>query len=912
MAKRCISTLCLRRKLLSICGGSAHLSASAGLEPSISSAHRPFNNHPSKIATWNITSTSRRFVASDVETVWKQTTQRLLQTPIGDFDLKMWNECHKSILWWLEMSGDESVRQPLLLLDRMYAEADATSTTSPEFFDTDLLNLVVNHWRISVSHDSFDANEDLYPQHIIERVHMFHSTGTNLKPDTQTYAMIIAGASSFKNMGDRDGILVAEQLLDWLMTNCSQHPRLRPNVYTFSSLMDGWVKSGRLEAADKVQALLDDMKLLNVENQDWDIAPNTVTYSIAIDTWAKIGKVDRVEDLLYEMREKYRNGDKDLKINIRTFNGYLVALAKAGQIDGAESVLEQMHDLYDSGELEEPPSVISYSTVLDACAKSNYRDAGERAEYILRKMLDNGIDPNTISYNSVINACVKNDDMERAESILSEMHEASLNGNTDIKPSAHTYTAVLSGLSKTQSPQAGERGEKILDWMNRLARSGELDRAPNVISYNSVLDCWAKSSSRDAPEKAKQFLQQMVDGNVKPDTYSFNTVIAALTRAGRIQEAESMLGSMSQSGVNPDVITYNTVLSAWTKSGSADAQERVDCLFSLMKDDERVELDLITYNIILHFYSMGGNPDRCQAILDDMNKESSTVQADTVSFNTVISAWSRSGREDAPGHAESILSSMLSDSSKVLPNTVTFNAVMGVWLKSRLPEAAERCERILGIMNDMARDGNHSVKPDAISYNTLIRACEYHPSDEAPDLAESAFHEMTRRYEAGERWLKPTTKTYGCLIHVWSKSSRSEAGEQSEKHLRELVRQSDLGELKEKPRIFEFIATIQAWRNSGDQKAIYKADGVMYLLLTKFRQTGDKVFRPNARLFESILELLASSHLKDKPKHADRIVDLMKEHGVKPGVATVRNLKRCYSERIQEMGHVGKITNTSR
>ena len=119
------------------------------------------------------------------------------------------------------------------------------------------------------------------------------------------------------------------------------------------------------------------------------------------------------------MREKYIELEQEeLKPTLRTFNGYLVALAKAGQVDRAESVLEQMHDLYKEGELDEPPSVISYSTVLDACAKSNHEGAGDRAEIIMRGMLNKGIEPNTISYNSVIDAYVKSGNFDRAEYLL--------------------------------------------------------------------------------------------------------------------------------------------------------------------------------------------------------------------------------------------------------------------------------------------------------------------------------------------------------------------------------------------------------------------------------------------------------------------------------------------------------------
>ena len=136
---------------------------------------------------------------------------------------------------------------------------------------------------------------------------------------------------------------------------------------------------------------------------------------------------------------------------------------------------------------------------------------------------------------------------------------------------------------------------------------------------------------------------------------------------------------------------------------------------------------------------------------------------------------------------------------------------------------------------------------------------------------------------------------------LWSKSNRSEAGGKADTYLRELLRISQDGwNHREKLRIFEFIATIQAWSDSGDPRAIYKTDEVLYLLLQQFQQTGNNALHPNARLFEAVLKVLASSNIKDKAKYADRAVSLMKEYGVKPGVGIIRYLKICYSERIEE------------
>lgn len=844
--------------------------------------------------------TARRYVSSDVETVWKQTTNRLLDAPAGSFDNQMWSEARMAILWWLNTEESDSVRMPLRILLRLDNEdlASLDSKGEADFFETETLNLVINHWRklASDSPELFLEEADMRPKMLMDKLQHFHDNSKKLKPNTVSYAMVFDGISALSSQktDPNEGVFLAERVLDWVIENSSHLPHLRPNVFTFSSVMNAWVKSGRVEAPQKVEQLLEDMKLLHLENPDWEVAPNNITYSTAIDAWAKVGRVDKVEELLREMHE-----EENLRPNINAFNGYLVALARSRQMDKAESILETMEDLYSSGELEEPPNVFSYSTLLDAFAKANYHGAAEKAESILRQMIDQGVSPNTVSYNTVIDAYVKSRNVERAEALLNEMYEGYLQGNPEIKPTTHTYSIVLSGWSKRKSSHAGTRGEKILSLMKDLAESGEID-PPDIIVYNSVLDCWAKSSATDAVEKAKAFLEKMVADGVSPDEYSYNTVIYAMVRAGNIASAEAMLDTMSAAGVPPDCTTYNTLLAAWNKSGRQDASSRAANIFARMKQDINVQPDLFTYNIMLYSCAKAGNADGAQALFDEMCQEKSSVSPDIVSLNTVISAWSRSRRLDAPEQTEKIVECLHEIGGNLKPNTVTFNSVLGTYVHSRRPDAAQHCERVFNKMIECYNNGNMSTKPDCVTYNLLIHSWALSPLESAPDHAESIFVELKRRFEQdGDNRVKPSAKTYGALINAWSKSGRPNAGVKAEEYLRLSILKAERGEIEEPPRVFEFTSTMAAWANSGQPNAIFKLDELLHLLLKEFRK-GNKSARPDAKVFGTFLMLLASTNIRDKAKYADKVVRLMIDHQIRPDEFNLHHLRKCYSKRIHQ------------
>jgi pentatricopeptide repeat protein len=709
---------------------------------------------------------------------------------------------------------------------------------------------------------------------------------------------------------------------------------MSPNVVIFSSAMNAWAKSGRTEAPTKVEGLLQQMKALHGEHPSWGVAPNGVTYTTAIDAWAKVGRVDKVRDLLSEMHEEYHRtgGDSSLKPGLPAFNGYLVALSKCGSTDEAEDLLTQMEDLHESGELEECPNVISYSAVVDGFSRSREEGASNRAEVFLRRMIErHGIaSPNAVTYNSVINAHAQAGDILAAERLLSEMHETYLTGqNAAVRPTLKTYSTVLSGLAKSRRPDSGERAEKILDLVKQMANSGDLEEAPDVVMYNIVLDCWAKSPVHEASMRSKLFLERMIDDSISPDVISYNTVIHCMTRSGSPHEAEALFEDMKAAGVHPNQITYNTLLAAYLTSPKAprprapkeskttfDASKVVDTskaeqLFARMKNDPHVKLDVVTYNTMLHFYSRTGDVAKAEEFLAEMLKEDAPVSPDSVSMNTVINAWSNSGRADAPQRAEGILDKMLASTSegegrfRLCPTSITFNSVMNAWTKSGKSEAPERCQRLFRLMNDLVDQGHVQARPDFVTYNTLIHAWSLASIEDAPDRAEAVFLEMKHKYDAGNARMRPTARTYGALIHVWSKSKRPNSGDKAEGYLRSIIQISESGKRRRPtprqrkdlaaPRVYEFTATIRAWANSGDPRAPYKADEILYLLMQQIRQ-GNELALPDAALFGTILTTLAQSKVPNKALYADKIVQMMKAYKIPPNRNLLLGVQKCYEE----------------
>ena len=103
-------------------------------------------------------------------------------------------------------------------------------------------------------------------------------------------------------------------------------------------------------------------------------------------------------------------------------------------------------------------------------------------------------------------------------------------GNTDCRPTAVTYNAVINAFAKSKMEDAAERAEEILLKMEKMYEAGA-DIQPNTRSFNSVMNAWAKSSRDDAADHAQELfdfmngLYKKTNKSVRPDVHSYCTVI---------------------------------------------------------------------------------------------------------------------------------------------------------------------------------------------------------------------------------------------------------------------------------------------------------------------------------------------------------------------------------------------------
>lgn len=197
------------------------------------------------------------------------------------------------------------------------------------------------------------------------------------------------------------------------------------------------------------------------------------------------------------------------------------------------------------------PTEVTIGTVLKAWSKSGNIQGAEKAEALLRRIIQlksddaqwQDLEVNTIHYTTVVSAYANAGEPEPAQRLLREMFEEYLvRGNSKVKPNIRSFNSVLSAWSKTSSPDAFESAEELFVKMGELYESGALEEPRGVISYNCLLNALAKNTHRvsDAVDKAESLLSDLLqDSKSDPSNISMHPTLVTFTALFRILAASN-------------------------------------------------------------------------------------------------------------------------------------------------------------------------------------------------------------------------------------------------------------------------------------------------------------------------------------------------------------------------------------
>jgi len=226
--------------------------------------------------------------------------------------------------------------------------------------------------------------------------------------------------------------------------------------------------------------------------------------------------------------------------------------------------------------------------------------------------------------------------------------------------------------------------------------------ALNSVIYCSVLKGFAREKKL---QRVWAVHREMVQRKVEISVVSFNTILDACARCGRMDQMPHIQEEMEKLGVRPNLITYSAMLKGYCRMG--DVQTGFTIL-RRMKEQSSARPDEIMYNTLLDGCVRGNLVEEGLKLLEEMQHEGVTPSNYTLSI--LVKLLNRSRNLDG---AFAIVEN-LSNKHGFKPNVHVYtNLILACLSRRSLGRAMQTLERMC----------QEHVWPDARLYSILVREC---------------------------------------------------------------------------------------------------------------------------------------------------------------------------------------------
>lgn len=502
-------------------------------------------------------------------------------------------------------------------------------------------------------------------------------------------------------------------------------------------------------------------------------------------------------------------------------------------------------------------------------------------------------------FNEVLQAWVNSDKdpnaiATRCVEILRHMVELHNQGNDRAIPTQVTYLLVISALAR--SGRAREAEAILMELLDAFDCYGVEMQQPNSIHFTAVIDAWAKSKSQDAPHRAWHLLAKMQrmardtrNTGLIPSTITYNAVLNSIAQTSSQDlkaglAAHELLKEMwtwyeeGNIHAKPDLVTYNTTLNALAESANEDSAKAADRLLlsmhtRFMEGDQDMKPDLVSYNTVLKAWRNSGasdGPERASALLDEMERlasfEGFNTIPDRTSFLTVINTWSRSGRSEALQHVKSLLEKC--SIVGVSLDISLFNTFLDGLAKCGYSHEAH--EVLIELCDDYLT-GRSEIKPDLITFNTVIAS--WKSNAKKAELVFCQLKELASKLD-----LSPNVISFTALITAFAQCGHTEMAEKYFQELQTLYATTSDQKLQPDRKLYAIM--LKAWKFSNDASSLDKG----FRLLEDLKALESAGFRncsPDLYIYNTLLEIVASSQTLDKAERAQQILYEMNARNIK-------------------------------
>ncbi|PON33937.1 Pentatricopeptide repeat [Trema orientale] len=233
--------------------------------------------------------------------------------------------------------------------------------------------------------------------------------------------------------------------------------------------------------------------------------------------------------------------------------------------------------------------------------------------------------------------------------------------------------------------------------VERFIKSKTFNYRPFKHSYNAILHCLLVASQYKLIEWVYQ--QMLAEGHY-PDILTYNVLICAKYRLGKLDQFHRLLDEMGRNGFSPDLHTYNILLHVLGKGDKPLAA------LNLLNHMKEVGFDpgVLHFTTLIDGLSRAGNLDACQYFFNEMIKNG--CMPDVVCYTVMITVYVVAGELE---NAQRMFDEMITKGQ--VPNVFTYNSLIrGLCMAGKFEEACS-------MLKDMESRG---CNPNFLVYSTLV------------------------------------------------------------------------------------------------------------------------------------------------------------------------------------------------
>ncbi|KAK9865371.1 hypothetical protein WJX84_012366 [Apatococcus fuscideae] len=392
------------------------------------------------------------------------------------------------------------------------------------------------------------------------------------------------------------------------------------------------------------------------------------------------------------------------------------------------------------------------------------------------------------TYTWLVSAAIQSGDPKAALGVFKDCQQAGY------EPQLKVQCQLISALAKADRPYGQHLAQTAYDLWEKLFFSGHiLDAAayragmqactasgrlgqarglldamsaagypPDARAYNIILKGCSMGGTAGM-DLVPAILASMQAAGVERSSVTYNTLVDAYVRAGRLGEAKqdgdlagahALLNQMKRLGVPCNVVTYTTLLDGYVKAGDLSGAR----LLWLDMRQSGVPPNAATFNTLLTGLAASPDPESLKDVFDLYGQmEVYKVRPTVDTYNTLLRACMRHGETK---QAMTIFKRLRT--SRRGPDVITYTTLINGFSDAGRPAAAVRA------FEEMQADPN--VKPDVACINSMVDALQ-RLGDMA--AAESYLPEAARL--AQEQGQPPPIEAYGAVIEGYAKQQDADA-----------------------------------------------------------------------------------------------------------------------------------------